>query len=427
MRRSVTLKKIRSIPMSTSGRIPESLGAEPLSIAVISPDDLRRNLAIQALDKFPNGRIREFISYPPDIESVTKMLKRSFDVVIIDLDSDPEYTLELVENICSDGATNVIVYSEKVDPGLMVRCLRAGAREYLHTPITPGAMTEALVRVWSRRLEASPEVIEVPEEVHQLTDGRLLVFLSAKGGSGVTTLATSFALSLAEQSGKRTLLIDLNLPLGDAALNLGTKHMYSSVNAFENASRLDQHFLSSLLVQHKSGLWVLAGPSEMNHFQPTGEAIGTLLKVALEDYEYVVVDAGSKLDLQQSIHLDPSVTMYLVTQLGIPELRNANRLIKQFPLDGGPSLEVVLNRSDSGSQGIEEEHVAQALTRPIRWKIPNDYAAVRQMQNSAIPLTHEDSPIAQAILQMTQSVCGTPAPRETQEKKKTRSFFSFSF
>ena len=412
--------------MSTSGKIPETLGAEPLSIAVISPDDARRNLAIRALDGFPNGRIREFISYPPDIDSVTRMLKKSFNVVIIDLDSDPEYTLELVENICADGATNVIVYSEKVDPGLMVRCLRAGAREYLHTPITPSAMTEALVRVWSRRLEATPEVAQEPE-VRQMTDGRLLVFLSAKGGSGVTTLATSFALSLAEQSRRRTLLIDLNLPLGDAALNLGTKHLYSSVNAFENASRLDPHFLSSLLVQHSSGLWVLAGPSEMTPYHPADDAIGTLLKVALEDYEYVVVDAGSKLDLQRSIRLDPSVTLYLVTQLGIPELRNANRLIKQLPLDGGPSLEIVLNRSDSGSQGIEEEHVAQALTRTIRWKVPNDYAAVRRMQNSAIPLTLEDSPIAQAIRAMTESITGAPAPKETPDKKKSRSFFSFSF
>ena len=77
------------IPMSTSRQVPDSLGSEPLSIAVISPDDRRRNLAIRALDGFPNGRIREFISYPPDVESVTRMLKQSFDVVVIDLDSDP--------------------------------------------------------------------------------------------------------------------------------------------------------------------------------------------------------------------------------------------------------------------------------------------------------------------------------------------------
>jgi pilus assembly protein CpaE len=407
--------------MSESENITETPGAEPLSIAIISPDDRRRNAVIGALDKFPNGRIREFISYPPDVEAVTRTLKQSFDVVIIDLDSDPEYTLRLVESICSDGTTNVIVFSEQVDAGLMLRCLRAGAREYLNMPITNAILIEALVRVWSRRLE-TPVIVE-EEAPHEEVDGKLFVFMSAKGGSGVTTLATNFAVSLAEQSRQRTLLIDLSLPLGDAALNLGIKSAYSTVSAFENASRLDPFFLSSLLVKHESGLFVLAAPSEMNQYQPNVEATGTLLTVALKDFQYVVVDAGLALDLQRSYRFDSTVTIYLVTQLGIPELRNANRLIKYLPEVGGPELEIVLNRFDSGSQGIEEEHVAKALTKPIRWKIPNDYAAVRQMQNTATPLTGGNTEIARAIRQMTLAVCGTPAAEP--EKKKGFSLFSF--
>ena len=102
--------------MASTRQITEPLGTEPLGIAVISPDDYRRSLAIRALDGFPQGRIREFISYPPDVDSVTRVLKESFDVVIIDLDSDPEYTLNLVEKICADGATNVIVYSQRSRP-----------------------------------------------------------------------------------------------------------------------------------------------------------------------------------------------------------------------------------------------------------------------------------------------------------------------
>lgn len=407
--------------MSASDNFSGNSSVEPLSIAVISPDDRRRNAVISALDKFPNGRIREFISYPPDVESVTVTLKQSFDVVIIDLDSDPEYTLRLVTNICSDGLNNVIVFSERVDANLMLRCLRAGAREYLTMPITNAVMIEALVRVWSRRLETPPEVeVEAP---HEQVDGKLFVFMSAKGGSGVTTLATNFAVSLAEQSRERTLLIDLNLPLGDAALNLGIKSIYSSVSAFENASRLDPLFLSSLLVRHDSGLFVLAAPSEMNTYQPNDAAINALLTVALKDFQYVVIDAGLTLDLQRSYRIDDTVTIYLITQLGIPELRNANRLIKHFPAEGGPKLEIVVNRFDSGSQGIEEAHVAQALTKPINWKIPNDYAAVRQMQNSATPLTHSDSEIAQSIKQMTQAICGTPVV----EPEKKKGFGRFSF
>jgi pilus assembly protein CpaE len=411
--------------MESLNPISDMLGTEPLGIAVISPDDYRRSLAIRALDGFPQGRIREFISYPPDVESVTRVLKESFDVVIIDLDTDPEYTINLVQSLCAEGATNVIVYSQKVDSGLMLRCLRAGAREFLNTPITPAAMADALARAWVRRIETAeqPAVVVEEEVVEQITDSRLFVFLSAKGGSGVTTLACSYALALAEQSGKRTLLIDLNFPLGDAALNLGVKSLYSTVQAVENASRLDGHFLSTLLVQHSSSLWVLCAPTEMTSIHPADEAIKTLLDVALREFSYVVVDAGSRSDLPTSQRFDSSVTIFLVTQVGIPELRNANRFIKRLPTEYGPTLEVVINRFDSGTLGIDEMHVTKALTRPVRWKIPNDYAAVRQMQNSATPITKEDTPIARAILEMTQAVCGTPVVPE-KKKKKSSSFFS---
>jgi len=165
--------------MSASGQIPGRLGSEPLSIAVISRTT---NAATLRFGRWTSshGRIREFISYPPDIEAVTRMLKKSFDVVIIDLDSDPEYTLDLVENISAEGGTNVIVYSATVDPGLMVRCLRAGAREFLRMPITPSAMSEALVRAWARRLEAQPEQIVEEEVLPQDADGKLFVFLAQR-------------------------------------------------------------------------------------------------------------------------------------------------------------------------------------------------------------------------------------------------------
>ena len=165
-------------------------------------------------------------------------------------------------------------------------------------------------------------------------------------------------------------MIDLNLPLGDAALNLGIKSQYSTINALEGFDRLDSNFLETLLVHHSSGLWLLSAPSEWNPYNPTDEAIGNLLRVALEDFEFIVIDAGSKLDLKRTYQLDSSATFYLVTQLGIPELRNANRFIKQFPSDHGPTLEVVVNRFDSGSQGIDEGHVAQALTLPFVGRFP---------------------------------------------------------
>jgi pilus assembly protein CpaE len=398
--------------MSTAIHVPDTLmSAGDLSIAVISPDEQRRNAATIALGECQDGSIREYVSYPPDLHDLSRTLGNNFDVILVDLDSDPEYALDLVESICAHGLATAIVYSAQADPDLLVRCLRAGAREYLILPFESGEMADALVRASALRSAVRPS---------KITGGKLLVFLSAKGGSGATTLACNFAVSLAQESRQRTLLIDLNLPLGDAAINLGIKASYSIVSAFQNSSRLDSHFLTGLLVQHSSGLFVLAAPSELAPTYVSSEAIDKLLEVACRDFDYVVVDAGSRLDLQRKHLFDESATVYLVTQVGIPELRNSHRLIKQLSAEGSPKLEIVINRYDPRSLEIDEEHITKALTRPAQWKIPNNYAAVRRMQNTATPLTEEDSPISRAIRQMTRSVCGQPA---IPDKKRKFSLF----
>lgn len=390
---------------------PDSFGADALSIALISPDDLRRREAANALAGCQGSEVQEFSSYPPGLDDVPKLLEQHHDVIIIDLDSSQEYALELVENIGANTSATVMVYSAKADPDLLVRCMRAGAREFLTLPFDQSAMAEALVRAAARR-----QTVRVPKK----TNGRLLVFLGAKGGAGVTTLACNFAVALAQESGQSTLLIDLDLPLGDAALNLGIVAEYSTVNALQNASRLDSSFLSKLLVKHSSGVSVLAAPGKFPQFQASNEAIDKLLAVARQDFDNVVVDVGSRLDLTDTALYKNASVIYLVTQAGIPELRNSNRLISQFFSAGGPKLEIVINRYEPRTLGVADEHITKALTRPAQWKVPNDYAAVRRMQNTATPLTLTDSPISRLMRQMARSVSGQP---DAPAKKKGFSLF----
>jgi Flp pilus assembly CpaE family ATPase len=113
-------------------------------------------------------------------------------------------------------------------------------------------------------------------------------------------------------------------------------------------------------------------------------------------------------------------TIYLVTQAGIPELRNSNRLISQFFNAGGPQLEVVINRHETRLLGVSENDITKALTRPAHWKIPNDYASVRRMQIEASPLVLGDSAIARQIRQMARAATGQA---EAEVKKKGFSFF----
>src|ERR1700677_4095598 len=146
---------------------PDSIGSDALSIALIGPDEHRRREAATALLLCNGVEVREYSAYPASLDEVPRLLEMRNDVIIIDLDGNPEFALELVESICANGSATVMVFSSKADPDLLVRSMRAGAREFLTPPFERSNMAEALVRATSRR-----SVTRLPKK----TGGRLLVF-----------------------------------------------------------------------------------------------------------------------------------------------------------------------------------------------------------------------------------------------------------
>jgi pilus assembly protein CpaE len=397
--------------MTTFDHGSDLSGLGLLSIALIGPHERNRKAVANALIEADATMIREFNSYPPELADVTRMLEKNYDVVIIDLDSDQKFALDLVENVVTKSQATVMVYSSQSDPAVLMQCMRAGAREFLAVPIDRDTLTEALARASTRR-----PTTQVAKE----RGGKLLVFMGSKGGTGVTTVACNFAVMLAQECAKSTLLIDLDLPLGDTALNLGISSQFSTVDALQNSNRLDSNFLSKLLTKHSSGLSVLAAPGKFPQVEVTKESIERLVGVARTDFDYVVLDAGSRFDFSGAALLKQAETVYLVMQAGIPELRNSHRVISEYFKSGGTKLEVVLNRFMPRSAGLDEEHIEKALSRPVQWKIPSDFLTVRRMQNEAVPLAMEDSAISRAIREMARTACGMSAK---PEKKKGFSLF----
>jgi pilus assembly protein CpaE len=398
--------------MSEDPHNPEQAETDALSIVLIVPDAARRREIANAIEAIGNVQIRQIPAYPAGLEELPHLLLPQPDVVILELDTDPEFTIEIVGAISSSAASTVMVFSQHSDLDMTVRCMRAGARDFLNLPIVQRDLAHALARAAVRR----PGTIRTMR-----TSGKIFAFLGAKGGCGVTTLASNFAVALAQESHRKTLLIDFAMPLGDVALNLGVTAEYSIADALREIARLDARFLASLLTTHSSELSILPAPNEFNDGDLPIDAIDKLLSVARQSFEFIVVDCGSRLDFKRSALFEPSSIVYLVAQVGISELRNANRLITKFFASRDRSLQVVLNRYTPQSLIYDESLITKALTRPAQWRIPDDYATARRTQSLAKPLVLQDSPIAVAIRQMARHAAGLP---EQEEKKKGFSFFS---
>lgn len=381
--------------------------SRPLAVALIDPNAESRDSAIDALKSLNLGMVRSFIAYPLTAEHSFSVATQGFDVILIGVNDDLQNAFAALEALCVSTDATIMAYTRRSNEDLVMRAMRAGARELLAFPFRPGVLEEAFDRAAARiRAPATP-----PQS------GRLYVFCGAKGGSGVTTVAVNFAVSIAQESKKPTLLIDLDVPLGDAALDLGIRSRYSTLDALMNAPTLDAAFLAGLLTEHSSGLWVLPSPGTQSPVDCPRGAVEKLLDVARQGFENVIVDAGSHWSWTDAALLEDSTAIYLVSQVGIPELRNCNRVITTCFEEHGGKLEIVLNRYAPGMFGLDDQHIEGALTRPAQWRIPSDYVSVRRMQNEASPLVLGNSEIAQIVRTMARTASGSS--EEPRPKKRS--------
>jgi pilus assembly protein CpaE len=384
-------------------------GVNP-SVALISPREGHLRLLRRTVEAQRATIMRELSAYPTYAQ-LNSILEVECDAVIVEIDSDLDVAMDLVEAICArKPSMTVMVYSSTSNPELMSRSMRAGAREFLADGIPNSLIQDALIRAAARRTLQNKKV-----------SGEAFVFWGAKGGSGVTTIATNFALALRMEAAADVALLDLNCRLGDVAVLLGLTPRFTVTEALKNAKRLDQDLISTLFVQHRSGVAVLAAPDT---YDPSvvieDRAVGKLIDVVRNHYSYVVVDAGRDLGDAAEALLQMASTIYLVTQLDIPSLRNAQRLISYMQRGGHSNVELVINRYEARKTEIDDAQVSKALGLQPKWKIANDFAAARKTSNVGSPLIHEKSPVAAGLRAMARAASGKPV---VVEKRKGFSLF----
>jgi pilus assembly protein CpaE len=387
--------------------IPGPAGANRFSIALIMPESRRRERLANLLKGSPITVRRIYERYPGAGE-FDEILELNCDAVLIDLDADLEKTLELAADLGGLGAAPpVMVLSSSKDSVLLMRVMQAGVRDFLGDPLSEAPLLDALDRARDRRQPRSAK-----------PDGKLLVFAGTKGGAGVSTIATNFAVALRKESCSKVVVVDLDVQLGEVALTLGVNPQFAVTDALRNPERLDADFVSKLVVNHSSGLDVLAAPEAYDSFRSPDGANELLLRILRRSYNFVVVDAGAIGGGMLEVMMAMADTIYVVVEMSIPSLRNARRMMSYAArMERGPRIQVVLNRFDAREIDIREENAIKALARPADWKVPNDFTAVRNAQNSGVPLALENSPISQVLTRMAKSACGKPVETEKKRKK----------
>jgi Flp pilus assembly CpaE family ATPase len=114
-------------------------------------------------------------------------------------------------------------------------------------------------------------------------------------------------------------------------------------------------------------------------------------------------------------------TVYLVTQLNIPSLRNTQRFVSHIQREEDRRIELVINRFDARNTEFDDERVAKVLGLQPKWKVPNDYGAVHRSSNAGNALIMEKSQVANTLRSMARAAAGRPT---VAAKKKGWGLFS---
>ncbi len=318
-----------------------------------------------------------------------------FDPVLSDI-KDDEFVSKLRNNPRT-ARTPLVALSSDPAPRRREACIHAGVNEYL---VKSSQAIQALGEVLSRYFG-----IEKPAEVTPIDDGKkglLIVFLSAKGGTGTSSLCANLAMNIQTlEPEARVVVADLVLPIGSIGQIVGYEGNLNLVTVADlpSAQTNGEYFHKTLPQPELWKFQILAGSPDPQH--------GNVLKVNRIDevvdtlrasYDIIILDIGRSLsrislpliqeaDLitlivstdQSTVRLTKTVWDYLQTQ-GIESQKIYAILNRAVGLEGvtKAEAETIIGLGIKTAMPYMGSNFALAnnLNQPITLKYPTDTASI---------------------------------------------------
>jgi pilus assembly protein CpaE len=250
-------------------------------------------------------------------------------------------------------------------------------------------------------------------------DGRIVTVFSPKGGTGKTVVATNLAAAFAKNEKRKTLLIDLDLQFGDAAIMLGIEPEKTIFDLVTAPGELDPEKLAGYTTTHSSGLDILPAPLHPEDAELVTEAkVARLLEVARSSYDAIVVDTSPFFHGPMLSTLDRTDELLLLCGLDVPTLKNVRLALGTLSLLSFPQtrIRVVLNRANS-KVGMKQREVEAALEQKVRFEIPSDRAVpISVNRGTPVVISDPGSDFAKALREMAKGVL--PVEQDTKRGRR---------
>jgi pilus assembly protein CpaE len=336
-------------------------------IKILSPDPLLAQLFAQT------GRRCVVVGFDA-LSALARPGASQPEVLVLDLREQPQFPQALAVLKQHHPTTAVLLVVAQLDPALMLEAMRAGVNECIVSPIT---------------LPELQAVIKRLQKTAPTTSGDVFAFIGAKGGVGATTVAVNVATALAKSGPESTLLIDLNMACGDAAVFLGEEPRFSVMDALENVHRLDAAFFRGLVVRSRSGLDLLGASGRPMPGPVDAARIRAVLEFSSQTRRYTVLDVPRS-DPAVLDALEVATQIVIVANQELATVRSASRMAATLRQRYGQHrLNLVLTRTDRQAE-IGHEDVQRAVGLEVRQTFPSDYRLALYAMNKGRPVVMDN-------------------------------------
>ena len=289
-----------------------------------------------------------------------------------------------------DPDTHVIVVGRVNDVVLYRSLIQNGIAEYMVTPLDPLRLIDVITGIF--------------ETSGKRPGGRLVTFLSAKGGSGSSSIAQNTAWLIGQNYSTPAVLADFDAHFGTAALNFNVEASAGVAEALNDPERIDPAFLERLLTRVNDRLSLLAGSAPLERDLPQSQDGLEALILALRDLApWVIADmpAGMTPVARTLLMLSDEVVITAAPELAA--LRNAkelnDHLVSLRPNDAPAKLVINMVGADKRVE-IPPAEMAKALRLEVTAAIPYDPAGFSQAMSKgqmlavAVPKSPAAKPLA---------------------------------